>query len=173
MKYIKIYESLISKNDKRVLNHPLIPLADEIENLLKTFANLQGYKKWSIKKYFSDGFLGKNTINITITYYVKDDIWSRNLDLFKIKILTLLNDNVEKYILYMDFGIRQDYKPNEIQILLQEINNIMSKYVNEENYLYQGGRNEFMEKDINNIINSIKKLTSELESKIIEDKYNL
>jgi hypothetical protein len=71
----------------------------------------------------------------------------------------------------MDFGIRQDYKPNEIQILLQEINNIMSKYVNEENYLYQGGRNEFMEKDINNIINSIKKLTSELESKIIE--YNL
>jgi hypothetical protein len=58
----------------------------------------------------------------------------------------------------------------EIKSRLQDF---MEKYVSRSNYLYAGGKNEFTENDIPDIIAEFEKITSELQIEISRNKYNL
>ncbi len=49
----------------------------------------------------------------------------------------------------------------------------MEKYVSRSNYLYAGGKNEFTENDIPDIIAEFEKITSELQIEIETNKYNI
>jgi len=170
MRFIKKYESLVKKNDEKVINSLLLPLVDEIVKMLKTLAELQGYEKWNVKTYFSDGFYGKDSLNISIKYCaeIDDNIWNSNVNLFNIKISTSPKDNKNYNLI-----VETQYDDQYVLELARKFNNFMSKYVSEENYLYRGGRNEFTKNDINDIIINIKKLIPELELEISTKKYNI
>lgn len=176
MKFIKKYEGLLKRTDKRVVDSPIIPLVDEIENMLKTLAELQNHKNWHVKRFYSDGY---GDVKVKIVYYAYSKNFYRSLDLFIIEIKPWQiyeNDIVyQKYYLGVEATDRSGFdntrgKRLEIE---QRIRTFMKKYVDKNNYLFRGGRNEFTVDDLNDIINEFRKITTDLKLELDTNKYNL
>ena len=172
MKHLKKFEGLIKKDDIRILNHTLLPLSNAIEEMVKTLSELENINNTPIackyKKYFSTGF--NKSINIKISYNVHNE---NNSMIGHLLTITLSSNNDNTYSMLInvsnnDTGDRS--KRLEIEDRLREF---MKKYVSRSNYLYAGGKNEFTENDINDIIDEFKKIKSELQLEIIRNKYNM
>lgn len=172
MKFIKKYEGLLKRTDNKVINSPTIPLVNEIEEMLKMLAQLQGYDNWSVKKYYSDGY---GDINTKIVYYVYNKSIYQNIDLLIVNIKSFMMYENTHYSLSIEAPDRSScgstkYKRVEIQ---DRVKKFMKKYIDSENYYYRGGTNEFTIDDIDDIINELKKITRDLVLELNANKYNL
>lgn len=171
MKYIKQYEGLIKKNDSRVSNHILLPLSNVIEDMMKTLSQLENIDIspviCKVKKYFSTVF--NDSINIKLF----SDIYNVNNyrigHLFKIT-LSAIDDT---YSLYLDVSSNDTGDRTKRREIKSRLQDFMEKYVSRSNYLYAGGKNEFTENDIPDIIAEFEKITSELQIEIETNKYNI
>ena len=171
MKYIKEFEGrIIKKTDSRIIDHPLLPLADVAEKMLNTLAELQNisqeYPIGKVKRYFVEGF--HDPISIKLSY---NSFNENNFMIGHLFGITLSSNN-NTYSISMNVSNSDTNREKRLEVE-KRLYEFMRKYVSRSNYLYAGGKNEFTDNDMNDIINEIKKITLELQIEIETNKYNI
>ena len=167
MKHLKTFEKLLKYNDPAVINHPLLDLIKEIENILIKLRKLDSTEKTTIiRKYFNS----TGDINIVYKYVFHT--------LFMIK-LKINNDNNSVRMIVShgstldknDPGAPFTKHPIEffhfIKIELEKyISGRLNLYKSIEEYI-------FTLKEINNVIQKLEKFSKHLDMKMDANKYNL
>ncbi len=159
MKFLKNFENLIKKTDDKVINTPLKPLIDELENILNCLSEFE-YKNYKIKKYYSNGV---NDVNIKMILYENSEIEL----LVYLHSYTLTN---QKY--YITFQVFSNiFEINRFKKL--KLGNDIKDIFKNNNLKYNINQCFFDINDIDIIVNDLKKIRNNLELENSIKKYNL